>query len=119
MERRRFLRFRDFRLEPLSDLDFGPSWPPFWELSWSGQEPINISFCSAPDGSKSAPRAKEEGSKKGCKKGPKTGGGRLTQGGSRVGGDLGESIPKGIDVGLCEALVKSKQPNSSPLRYTA
>ena len=33
MEGRRFLRFRDFRLEPLSDLDFGPSWPPFWELS--------------------------------------------------------------------------------------
>ena len=27
-----------------------------------------------------------------------------------MGGDLGESIPKGIDVGLCEALVKSKQP---------
>ena len=36
-----------------------------------------------------------------------------------MGGDLGESIPKGIDVGLCEALVKSKQPNTSPLRLTA
>ena len=34
----------------------------------------------------------------------------MQEGGSRVGGDLGESIPKGIDVGLCEALVKSKQP---------
>ena len=36
-----------------------------------------------------------------------------------VGGDLGESIPKGIDVGLCEALVKSKQPGHKPLRSTA
>ena len=31
-----------------------------------------------------------------------------------MGGDLGESIPKGIDVGLCEALVKSKQPAFIP-----
>ena len=44
--------------------------------------------------------------------GPATGRswGRVIEGGSRVGGDLRESIPKGIDVGLCEALVKSKQP---------
>ena len=44
--------------------------------------------------------------------GPATGrrGGPAQEGGSPVGGDLGESIPKGIDVGLCEALVKSKQP---------
>ena len=38
----------------------------------------------------------------------------MQEGGSRVGGDLGESIPKGIDVGLCEALVKSKQPGLIP-----
>ena len=40
--------------------------------------------------------------------------GPVQEGGSRVGRDLGESIPKGIDVGLCEALVKSKQPALIP-----
>ena len=28
---RRFQWFRHFYFEPLSDLDFGPSWPPFWK----------------------------------------------------------------------------------------